>query len=697
MDAGKPSAVPVPLSPPQVLDWLIALAVAILALTVYVLTLTPSLSYLSPDGSELATIPYVLGLAHSPGYPLYTVLGFLFSHLLPFGDVAHRVNLLSATLGALGVGGLYLIVLQLLPGTPGQGRAMERSLAALAALLFAFSVDFWSQALIAEVYAPNIGLLAVTLLLLMAWGRRPSAGRYFLFALSFGLSLGTHLSNLGFAPAFAFFTALILVTGQRGQSLLLNRQLALSFLGVVCAGALGFLLGAAQFAWLPLRANTLNDRFMLRHAPTTIEGLYKYTLGAFSNLKFAFPLPAIPGRIVIYLDLLHNQFGLAGIAVGIIGLFVLLWKRLPYFYLFVGIYLVNVWFFIQYKAFDLEVFFIPAHFVWAIFLAFGAWGILDGIRQMISKGRRVPHREARTGFQLGAWAWAAILALSLIPLLKNWGQNDYSNDTAINDFYANLWERLPEGAALLTPGGVFGYDAFYWQMVYNTRPDVYLPTLPSPNPSPDALRGREIYATASALRGSRGPGALPPGLIAEDLWAVPVLFGEQPQAQTGKRQSLVLYHLSPTPPPLTAAAPQYSIPLEEDMGVITLLGADMAPQSVESGDSVQLTLYWKLHPRQRPPRVEVKLLGQVLAQYEVGFGLLPRYLNEVGIVPGEVLVERYEVVIPATTPPGEWELTIAPVTLRGESLTTTVVASLDVVDQVGVFEYWLSVASAGDR
>jgi len=86
-----------PLNP---IDYWLALALTALALFVYILTLTPSLSYLSPDGNELATIPYLLGLAHSPGYPVYTWLGKLFT-LLPFGDMAHRVNLMSAVMGAL--------------------------------------------------------------------------------------------------------------------------------------------------------------------------------------------------------------------------------------------------------------------------------------------------------------------------------------------------------------------------------------------------------------------------------------------------------------------------------------------------------------------------------------------------------------------------------------------------------------------
>ena len=71
------------------------LAIFVVALLVYNATLSPSLSYESFDGNELATVPYQLGLAHSTGYPLYTWVGKLFT-FLPFGDVAHRVNLMSA-------------------------------------------------------------------------------------------------------------------------------------------------------------------------------------------------------------------------------------------------------------------------------------------------------------------------------------------------------------------------------------------------------------------------------------------------------------------------------------------------------------------------------------------------------------------------------------------------------------------------
>ena len=259
----------------QTIDYGLALLLAIVAFLFYYVTLTPSLSYLSPDGNELATIPYVLGLAHMPGYPLYTWLGKIFTWL-PFGDVAHRVNLMSAVLGAVGVGGLYLITTTLLHHRAASP-ILRRAGAILAAMLFAFSPSFWSQAVIAEVYAPNIALVALTILALLYWERTRRDRDFFLFALVFGLSLGTHISNLGFAPAFALFV-------------LLTDRTVLKRPTWWMAGIAGFGLGAAQFVWLPLKASTLNDRIMLEHAPTTLKGIYNYTLGAFPQFKFAFPL-----------------------------------------------------------------------------------------------------------------------------------------------------------------------------------------------------------------------------------------------------------------------------------------------------------------------------------------------------------------------------------------------------------------------
>jgi len=652
-------------------DYWLALALTALALFVFIRTLTPSLSYLSPDGNELATIPYLLGLAHSPGYPVYTWLGKLFT-LLPFGDIAHRANLMSAVMGALSIGGLYLLITISL--SPRIASAVLRRAAALcSATLFAFSLTFWSQSVIAEVYAPNIAFIALTLLALLYWERTRRDRDFFLFALVFGLSLGTHLSNIGFAPAFIVF---ILLTD---PSTLKRPRWWL-------AAIAGFGIGILQFLWLPLRADTLNDRMMLERAPVTILGMYRYTLGAFSQIKFAFPIEELPLRLVLYIDLIRNEFALSGILFGLAGLFSLLFRRTKYYFLLVLMYVVHVWFFIQYRVFDLEVFFLAVHFIWAIFIAFGIAELLGALERLAIRLR------SRSAARILTITLAALtLLICLIPLTRNWYKSDRSDDVAVNDFYTNVWEILPENSALITRGGVMGYDAFYWPLIYNTRSDVILPTLPTPFPVSTSIEGLDLYSTTPVGENQKamGPGALPPDLLPEGLWQVPVLVGAH-QNQTGllsQRGRLVLYHLTEEPPDMIVDSAFPATPLNLKLGDVTLVGIDLKPGSVESGGRIHITLYWKVL---RPNRygVELSIDDSILEAHELGFGNLARFQKEVGISADSLVVEDYWLVVPSTTPAGTHDLNIR---LMGSGETSSI-AEILVLDEEKDMERWLKIA-----
>ncbi len=101
-----------------------------------------------------------LGIAHQSGYPLYTLMGKLVTALLPFGDAAGELNLLSALLGAAAVAMLFLVARRF---------AGSRPAALTAAALFALSPTWWSQATIAEVYALHALLVGVFLYCLLRW------------------------------------------------------------------------------------------------------------------------------------------------------------------------------------------------------------------------------------------------------------------------------------------------------------------------------------------------------------------------------------------------------------------------------------------------------------------------------------------------------------------------------------------------
>ncbi|MEZ4837509.1 MAG: DUF2723 domain-containing protein, partial [Caldilineaceae bacterium] len=147
-------------------DRRVALLVVAFALGWYARTLAPGL--LLGDPGEFQFAAWRFGLAHPTGYPLYLVLGGIWQHLLAlFGvDPAFALNLLSTILGALTAGLLYLLMTRLLP-TGSWGRLS----ALFAALLFTLNPTFWSQNIIAEVYALN-ALLVVAVL----WAALGTAG-----------------------------------------------------------------------------------------------------------------------------------------------------------------------------------------------------------------------------------------------------------------------------------------------------------------------------------------------------------------------------------------------------------------------------------------------------------------------------------------------------------------------------------------
>ena len=70
-------------------EWVTFSSVAILA--AYMCTLSPSIA--GGDSGELVAVGCILGTAHPPGYPLYTLIIKLLSFLAWQGNVAYVVNI----------------------------------------------------------------------------------------------------------------------------------------------------------------------------------------------------------------------------------------------------------------------------------------------------------------------------------------------------------------------------------------------------------------------------------------------------------------------------------------------------------------------------------------------------------------------------------------------------------------------------
>lgn len=145
---------------------------------------TPEAVQFEDDGLFIMAA-YFNGIAHPPGYPLYTLVGHLMS-MLPVSSVAFRIHLLSGVFASLACGLIWLVTFKLLK---------SRDSAYLAGLSFGFSRVFWSQAIVAEVYTLNILLIALIIYLLLQYCEQEDPETSVKTLRWLGLVYGLGLSN----------------------------------------------------------------------------------------------------------------------------------------------------------------------------------------------------------------------------------------------------------------------------------------------------------------------------------------------------------------------------------------------------------------------------------------------------------------------------------------------------------------------
>lgn len=121
-------------------------------ISVYIWTM-PRTVVLEDDGLFIMAA-YFNGVAHPPGYPLYTLLAHM-STWVPLGSIASRVHLLSGLFAASACVILWVIAFRLF---------REKVPAYATTLCFGFSLTLWSQSIIAEVYTLNVLFVSIIFL-----------------------------------------------------------------------------------------------------------------------------------------------------------------------------------------------------------------------------------------------------------------------------------------------------------------------------------------------------------------------------------------------------------------------------------------------------------------------------------------------------------------------------------------------------
>ncbi|WP_428330154.1 protein O-mannosyl-transferase family [Mucilaginibacter sp.] len=196
----------------NLLGWL---CFAIASVT-YILTLEPSVSFW--DCGEFISCAYRLQVAHQPGYPLFAMLGKMFS-LLSLGDntkVPYFTNMGSAIASGATIMFLFwtitAIAKKMLANKPGEAQDDSKTILIMGAglvgaLAFTFTDTFWFSAVETIVFALSSLCTAIVFWAILKWDAHADeagADKWIIFiAYIIGLSIGIHLLNLLTIPAIA--------------------------------------------------------------------------------------------------------------------------------------------------------------------------------------------------------------------------------------------------------------------------------------------------------------------------------------------------------------------------------------------------------------------------------------------------------------------------------------------------------------
>lgn len=425
--------------------WLGPLAFA-LSLSVYVPTLAPSVGA-GHDSGELATACVVLGIPHPPGYPLYVLVGHLFSYL-PVGEEAWRINLFSAVALATGIGFLAAAL----------ARRTGPISALSAALVYGFALTPWRQAVVAEVFALHLCLLSALLWLALRWEEATDAERPRLVrwgALVLGLACAHHHTILFALPGLALFGVLARGRGRRW--------------GFGVPAAL-ILATAAMTPYALLALRSLQDPPMDWGDPSNPARMVAHVLRRAYGSSFALNVfsgqgePTWPIHLRTYaVSLVRDQFPFLAFLLAVVGL-VWAWCTER-----AAAILLTGWIVVSGPAFAvmgnqpdtpffadvLERFYASSYLGWAGFVAFG----LAPIERWITASRLTRAR-------------ALLLLLPAVSLVLNWPRASLAGQFHPVDYVAAVHDAAPAGAMLVIGGDLSVGVSDYLRLVRGQRTDL---------------------------------------------------------------------------------------------------------------------------------------------------------------------------------------------------------------------------------
>lgn len=466
--------------------------VFLIALLLYSWTLAPTVTL--TDSGELIVVARGLGIAHPPGVPLWIILAHLAS-LVPFGNIAVRINFSSALFAALACAMLTLAVaeLKITPSYLAASKRRKRGAqtkkteesgvahlivaapAVGAGLLMAFSRTLWSYATITEVYALNTLLILVIFFLMLRWRRWIVADRMhigtainaaevtsritsydaylYAAALVFGLALGVHHVTVALTlPAIAFMVF-------RTQGVRFFTSSRLLYAALISIGAL-----VAVYAYLPLAAS--RSPVINWGHPRSLQQIWWHITGRQYQVYFSFKPEIMGEQFAEFCRMALREFGFPWLPLSLVlafAGFVDAFKRdRTTFWFLLTIIIADLAYALSYEiAEDKDAYYLPTFISIAIAAGLGiGWMIRRAVSKPVLVGK------------LSVVVATVVLLVCAITLAANWPFNNRRQYFIAHDYVENLLSTIAPNSLLLTLDWQVVSPMFYAQEIEQRRRDV---------------------------------------------------------------------------------------------------------------------------------------------------------------------------------------------------------------------------------
>ena len=428
---------------------LFSLIIFFLSYTVYVLTAAPGVTF--TDSGELAGVCVTLGIAHPTGYPLFVLLGHLWTFLpLPYSFI-YSLNLFVGMLTALSSVVFFrvlLLIFNYFETKEKRKKINPNSLMLIgfaSAMTYSYATTIWAQGVALEVY--SLQLLVFNLIIHEIFKasskKENSEMHYFVGVLFIGLGFSNHMTTLLVLPAviFLFFKN----PGEKPE--LAPNKFALLLMLII-----PLFVGLSLYLYLPLRA-AINPEFNWGWVSRSWDKFIYHVQGKQYQIWMFSDSSYILINLKKFINLVPYQLGWIGIVPFLYGLY-RSFKLSGSMFIFLLLLIVSCLVYsLNYSIHDIDSYFSLAFIAILIFMAIGIYGLA----------------------QINYKYVALFFAIPVISLVMNYSANNRSDEYLVPEYTKNLVDNLDSNAVIISSQWDYWCSAFwYYQRVEGYRSDVTL-------------------------------------------------------------------------------------------------------------------------------------------------------------------------------------------------------------------------------